>query len=415
MLKMIWKFLPILGLLWGLSACGEKGGGSSSSTPGADRSGEDFTPVVARVGDVELTQRYFDFRYEMLPPQDKARFSGENWKSRFLDYLIEETLLYNQALQEKYDRYPDVEQQLDVAKRTILVSAYHNKKFKGQFAPTEEQITQHYEQNQQLYMKAGKVYGYHIRNADKSKVDAAYRELLDGKRFAEVAAKYSEDPATREKGGEVGWFNPDGYVLGMGYNKQFTDLAFSLPADGTSSPTKIGDDWHIVRIGPKDETSVQSLAEARETIERTLQPILAEEAFRGHIKDLRKTSRIERFGEYQELEIRTPEQLYQLASESRNPHAKLHYYQTLSDKYPEHQYADDALFMFGFINSEEFNQTMEASVAFRRLLDEYPESEFTEQAVWMLNNLGTGAPEMRGRNLPQNPTEAAQRVDQVKG
>jgi hypothetical protein len=409
-----WKHLMLGSSLVLFVACGDKGG--DGAIPAGDaRLGVDSTPVVARIGDVELTQAYFDYRYEALGPQEKARFSGENWKARFLDYLIDETLLYKQAESERFDRYPDVERQLDLVRRSILVSAYRGKKFSDQIAPSEEQIAAHYEQNKGLYMKAGKVYGYHIRNSDKSKVDAAYKELQDGKRFAEVAVKYSDEPVSREKGGEVGWFNPDGYVLGVGYNKQFTDLAFALPANGTSSPTRIGDSWHIVRIGPKDETSAQPLAQARETIERTLKPILVEEAFTRHLKELRSTSSIERFGEYQELEIRTPEQLYQLASESRNPHAKKDYYQTLADKYPEHQYADDALFMAGFIHSEEFNQVMEASVAFRRLLAEYPQSEFADQAVWMLNNLGTGAPEWRGQNAPQSPAEAAERIDQMKG
>ena len=66
--------------------------------------------------------------------------------------------------------------------------------------------------------------------------------LRGGANFAEVAKKYSADSASREQGGELGWFRRGVMV------KQFEDVAFRL-RPGTISdvvPTEFG--YHIIQV-----------------------------------------------------------------------------------------------------------------------------------------------------------------------
>src|SRR5438445_11830782 len=66
--------------------------------------------------------------------------------------------------------------------------------------------------------------------------------LRTGANFAEVAKKYSADSASREQGGELGWFRRGLMV------KQFEDVAFRL-RPGTISdvvPTEFG--YHIIQV-----------------------------------------------------------------------------------------------------------------------------------------------------------------------
>src|SRR5207302_5374543 len=63
-----------------------------------------------------------------------------------------------------------------------------------------------------------------------------------GANFGEVAKKYSADSASREQGGELGWFRRGPMV------KQFEDVAFRL-RPGTISdvvPTEFG--YHIIQV-----------------------------------------------------------------------------------------------------------------------------------------------------------------------
>ena len=44
--------------------------------------------------------------------------------------------------------------------------------------------------------------------------------------------------------------------------------------------------------------------------------------------------------------------MYKRAAESNNPYARIDFYQQIVDNFPDSEYADDALFMIGFIHSE---------------------------------------------------------------
>jgi peptidyl-prolyl cis-trans isomerase SurA len=66
--------------------------------------------------------------------------------------------------------------------------------------------------------------------------------LRNGTNFAEVAKKYSADSASREQGGELGWFRRGVMV------KQFEDVAFRLRPGAISDavPTEFG--YHIIQV-----------------------------------------------------------------------------------------------------------------------------------------------------------------------
>ena len=81
--RMSKRILILMAAAISLIACGgaEDSGDSPSRRDQINRAGEDFTAVIAKVGDIEITQGYFDFRYELLSAQERGRFSGEDWKN----------------------------------------------------------------------------------------------------------------------------------------------------------------------------------------------------------------------------------------------------------------------------------------------------------------------------------------------
>jgi outer membrane protein assembly factor BamD (BamD/ComL family) len=104
-----------------------------------------------------------------------------------------------------------------------------------------------------------------------------------------------------------------------------------------------------------------------------------------------------------------------VAAETGDTHAKLDYYGRVVELYPEHELADEALFMQGFVFSEEFGDGASAARCFRRLRTEYPDSEYIEDAEFMLKNLARKVPELRGQELPADAEEAGSRIEDVGG
>jgi peptidyl-prolyl cis-trans isomerase SurA len=84
-----------------------------------------------------------------------------------------------------------------------------------------------------------------VEDATK-KINEIYKELKDGKEFAELAKQFSNDPGSAEKGGDLGWF---GYGQMI---KEFQDEAFALKEPGDiSKPFRTAFGFHIIQLTGK--------------------------------------------------------------------------------------------------------------------------------------------------------------------
>ncbi len=393
---------------------GETDTASESGDEAWEGPGGDFSPVIARVGDLEITQAYFDFRYENLSPGEKARFSGEDWETRFLDALVGEMLVSMEAEAENLHRERETQWKLDELRREELFRAYYQKHFQDGLEIPETALREHYEEFREDYRLLGRVLVHHIQTSSREKIQEAWKELQEGANFTRMAAKYSEDEQTKDDHGTLGWINPDGYVLGRGFDEEFTDLVFELPPETTNAPVQIGENWHIIKTGPRRDGEVQPFEEVRDRIERELKPRFQQQAYEDTLAALESRYGVRRFGEFEQEEKRSAEELYRLAGESMNKHAKLDYYRALVENHPEHERADDALFMAGFVASEELFSAGEAALFFRRLMNDYPDSEFIEDARYMLGNLGGRQSALREGGMPKTAEEAAGRIETLR-
>jgi peptidyl-prolyl cis-trans isomerase D len=73
-------------------------------------------------------------------------------------------------------------------------------------------------------------------------IQSAQADLKAGKSFAEVAAKYTEDPSGTQTGGELGWFGRGRMV------KPFEDAAFGLAKGAVSEPVRTQFGFHLINV-----------------------------------------------------------------------------------------------------------------------------------------------------------------------
>ena len=404
------SLILVLAVCFSLAACGEPGSEGDTSSSG---SASDFSPVLAEVDGQALTRGYFDYRYENLAPMDKARYSGEGWEQRFLDYLIEEALIVQSAEEDNLPMVRETAWRLNMARQSVLYAAYHQKHFGESVVVAEDEIVAVYEADPEAFRSRGRMTAQHIQCSTKDKIDQAWAELQDGEHWSRVCPNYTEDSNTVEAAGSLGWFNPDGYVIGMGFNKEFTDAAFTIEEHTLAPPLQVGDNWHIIRTGAKVPGEVQPLEEVRERIARGLRPGIAREQYEFTLRQLKNERQVRYFGEFAEVDRRSADALYRVAAETRDPHAKIDFYGKVVDMYPDHELADESLFMQGFVYSEEFGDVASAAMCFRRLRRDYPDSEYLSDAEWMLKNLGRAVPELRDEGLPSTAEEANARIKEL--
>jgi peptidyl-prolyl cis-trans isomerase D len=163
---------------------------------------------------------------------------------------------------------------------------------KPQITPAE--IQQYYTQNQQQYNVDPQVKVRHILisvdpnggpNADaaaKAKAQGILDQLRkdNGKDFAELAKKYSDDPGSKDQGGELGWIKHGVTV------PQFDQTAFSQQPGQISGLVRTQFGYHIIQTEEKQDAHVKSLDEVRSTIVDTLTKQKAAQAEQAFVNQL---------------------------------------------------------------------------------------------------------------------------------
>ena len=69
-------------------------------------------------------------------------------------------------------------------------------------------------------------------------------------------------------------------------------------------------------------------------------------------------------------------------------------FKSIFDKYPQSDYAPKALFMSGFIESNDLKQFNDATITFNLFLQKYPNNELVSSAKEELNNMGLSPEEI---------------------
>lgn len=106
----------------------------------------------------------------------------------------------------------------------------------------------------------GKVDEAAVKTA-REKAESVLKQVQAGGNFAELAKKYSEDDASKNNGGSLGW-------LQRGQAPpEFDQSAFSLPKGQTSGVVRSVIGFHIIHVDDKQEAHVKSLDEVKPQIE----------------------------------------------------------------------------------------------------------------------------------------------------
>lgn len=113
----------------------------------------------------------------------------------------------------------------------------------------------------------------------KATIDSVKMMLNSGVDFAELAKKYSEDPGSKDKGGDLGFFERRMMV------KEFDEAAFNLKVGEISDVVKSNFGYHIIKLTEK--ALMPSLDEERENLKKIYKQTRYQEQYDKLVDSLR--------------------------------------------------------------------------------------------------------------------------------
>jgi peptidyl-prolyl cis-trans isomerase D len=140
---------------------------------------------------------------------------------------------------------------------------------------SDDMLKLQYQANIQQYQMPNRVHVEHILFMTVGKTDAEVEEIKNraedvlkqvkkGGKFDDLAKKYSEDPGSKDKGGDLGWITQGQTV------PEFEKTAFSLPAGQVSDLVKTQYGFHIIKVLEKETAHTKPFEEVKESLRAPL-------------------------------------------------------------------------------------------------------------------------------------------------
>lgn len=129
---------------------------------------------------------------------------------------------------------------------------------------TDADIKQYFDSNLEELKEPEQVKASHILVATEDEAKTILADLKNGADFATIAQEKSLDTASKENGGDLGFFAKGDMEEG------FENAAFSLPVGSVSDPVKTESGYHIIKVTEHKEAHTPTLEEKQEEIREQL-------------------------------------------------------------------------------------------------------------------------------------------------
>ena len=188
-------------------------------------------------------------------PRIKAQLATPSGKKRILENLVEQELLYQEAVKKGINRDPEVRAKAELYRRVIVAQSLLDKEL-------EQASNKFYEENpgefkklkmSQIMIRYGnkkgkKAKGMHSEK-EALKIATEVKARLDkGEDFATVATEVSEDMATKRRGGDMGLVaKGDRRFEARGYGP-LVEKAYEIKVGEIAGPVKTEKGYHLITV-----------------------------------------------------------------------------------------------------------------------------------------------------------------------
>ena len=181
----------------------------------------------------------------------------------------------------KLEETEEFKKLVENARRDILAQMAMRETLKD-VVVSEEEIEAYYEANKQHFTKGDTVSAKHILTDSEEKCNSILESITTGEKEFETAAKEFSTCPSGAKGGDLGEFGRGQMV------KEFEDAAFAAEIGHVVGPVKTQFGYHLIKVEKKNEATVASLEEVKETIRRTLLQQKQNETYNAKVEEMKK-------------------------------------------------------------------------------------------------------------------------------
>jgi peptidyl-prolyl cis-trans isomerase C len=249
--------------------------GAAQAQPAAPKAAAPAAPAAAAAaapaGKALFPQSQFDLMLKERVAQGQP--DSPELRNAIREELNTRELLTREAKKANLDKNADVKNQMDLASNTVLVRAYVADWIKKNPIPEGDLKKEYDAIKAQMGDKEYKVKHILVEKEDEAKDIIA--QLQKGAKFEDLAKARSKDPGSKDRGGDLDWNAPGGFV------KPFGDAMVATPKGKfTAVPVQTQFGWHVIMVEDVREAKIPSFEEVKPQLQQRMQAQMLDQYFK---------------------------------------------------------------------------------------------------------------------------------------
>ena len=236
--------------------------------------------AAATVNGVAIPQARVDLRVKIATSQGQPDTPA--LQKAVLDDMINLEVLAQAAEKAGMDKDPEVIQQTELARQSVLASAFV-RDYAENHPISDDQLKQEYDKLK-AHLGTKEYKASHILVDTEAEAKAIIAQLRKKGNFAKIAKAKSKDAGSAANGGELEWAVPSNFV------PPFAKALVALKKGAyTKVPVQSQFGWHIIKLDNVRSLKVPTFEELKPKLMQRLE----QQSIKDYIADLRSKAKIE--------------------------------------------------------------------------------------------------------------------------
>jgi peptidyl-prolyl cis-trans isomerase C len=232
----------------------------------------DANSVLAEIGEEKVTLKDLELQVSEIKRNYPEGLSREA-KAALLLETVSLKVFAKEALAQGIGNEEAIEARLKDMVESFLATEYLKREVEAKIAVNEQEMLKYYLEHRQEYMEPEKIKARQIfirtrskggRDNARKKVEELQKKLRGGKDFSALAREFSDDCATKNLGGDLGYLTRPRLV------PELEDPVFSLKIGEISPILQSRSGFHIFRVEDRKPERFLEFEEVRERITEKL-------------------------------------------------------------------------------------------------------------------------------------------------
>ena len=229
--------------------------------------------ILARVGNKNITKADIEALISFYPANQQAiiRMDPKN-EEALLNNYVTILVVAETARRQGFDKEKNMRKQIQILSDEHLAKGYVQKNVISKVKVTDKDVEEYYKNNPKEFEKPETVKARHIligfkgdmtedqKKELRKKAEDVLKKAKGGDDFAQLASEYSDDPGSKTKGGELGYF-PKGNMV-----PEFENAAFNLKPGEISNVIETPYGYHIIKVEDKKAAEMPAFDSIKEQV-----------------------------------------------------------------------------------------------------------------------------------------------------